>query len=924
MQWTFENYRLDTDDAALWQGDEQVALRPKTFDVLRYLVEHAGQLVRKETLLENVWGNSFVVEGVLTTSMSELRKLFGDTAANQRFIATVYRRGYRFVADVQPVLSDADLAAPIASDAEAPVIPEGASQLRFPRTQGFVGRQRETDRLVRWLANDPGCRIMTLVGPGGIGKTQLALNVLAMLSELDEHPFTDGFCAVALQSLDPGDDLHTAMAESLDLRLSGDATPQQQVQDFLRQKQLLVLLDNFEHLLEQAPALVDLIDAAPGVKLLVTSRESLPLREAWFHPVDGLDYSDALRLFAQEARRNQPEFDVQARMPLVLRICQLVEGMPLALELAANWLKMLSMEEVVNEILAGLDILSDQDGSHADRHRSLRAVFLETWQRLTESERTLLKQFAVFRGGADRAAITAIIGAGLPLLATLVNKSLLRTTASMRYRMHELIRQFAEEQLERDPLAEKQARNRHAEYYLGWLEGEWERLRSPDQGEACMAIQANIDNLRLAWRQAVAVQRFDLIDGALRTLSLYCDLRGQFADGLALFAQAREALVDSGHDALLARLDLRSAILDFRLSRYDKALASLRAIEQGGAEDYERALCLRFLGDYHFSHAGLCRADQAVAYLEESIALCERLGDRQLHTECLCELAIVYANLRIDMPASRDHATQAVALARASGRPDQMANSLDVLAWTTNHQGDYAAAEATWREVFDIAYRSGNRSLEALATNWLGWSAWSEGGARHDEAAQLFSDALLRYRNLGDRANQSMTYADLASVQLETGDYAAALDNCRRGLELARQIGREDHYVYNLYTRGALECAMGELEASRQSLDEALHLAWEQEEETNKPVVLYYIALLWYAEYRAEAESRPMAEILDLLTFIYVQPATWQTFRDRVKRLRKRIAEESETELDEAGQDRDTAAIVTTFEQRLPDLFAGS
>jgi predicted ATPase len=662
------------------------------------------------------------------------------------------------------------------------------------------------------------------------------------------------------------------------------------------------LLDNFEHLLPQAGALAELISAAPGVKLLVTSRESLAIADAWFHPVAGLEYqpaidADAVRLFARMAYRNQPDFDLQQALPAVLRICRLVEGMPLALELAATWLKMLSIDEIADEIEEGIDILSDQHGGEDSRHGSVRAIFIETWQRMTESERTLLRQFSVFRGGADRAAISEVIGAGLPLLARLLNKSLLRTTPERRYRMHELIRQYAAEELALDVDCELQARQHHADYYIAWLGAQLERLHSLDQGDACREIQADIDNIRLAWRWAVAQRQIDLLRQAIRALSLFADLRGHVQDGLALFEQARQAIAASDHaerDDLVAQIELRCAILNFRLSRYDTALQLFRRVLQDNRSDYERALALRFLGDYHFSHAGHCSAGQAREYLLECVGLCEKLGDSQLQTECLCELSILYANLEINIEASQRYAEQAVGLARRSARPDLLALALDVLAWTTNHRGDYAGAEAIWREVFDIAQQSGNRANEALATNWLGWSAWSVGGARHAEAAQYFNDALARYQELGDRANQSMTHADLASVLLESGDPGAAREHCQRGLELARQIGRDDHYVYNLYTMGATECVRGNLQRARELLSKALALAWEQEEATNKPVVLYYIACLFYEEYRVEPDSTKLLDVGRLLLFMQHYPATWQTFRDRAVKLLASVEADTE------------------------------
>ena len=932
----FENYRLDTENAALWRGEEQVELRPKTFDVLRYLVEHAGELVRKETLLETVWENSYVVEGVLTTSMSELRKIFGDTAREQRFIATVYRRGYRFIA---PVSNDGDprevqggeAAAEKPQGAAARSAVRGASQVirKFPRRGGFVGRLQERKRLVDLLSSEPDCRILTLVGPGGIGKTRLALAVVRMLSDLEQHPFEDGFFAVALQSLHSDDDIFSSIAEALDLQYSGGGSLQLHIQQYLENKNLLLFLDNFEHLLQHSRALEEMVAAAPGLKLLVTSRESLALADVWFHPVQGLDYSgsedaDAVKLFARMAERNQPEFDIEQKLPTVRRICRLVEGMPLAIELAAAWLKMLSMDEVADEIEKGIDILADQYGAGDDRHASLRAIFIETWQRLDKQERNLMKQLSVFRGGADRAAITEVIGAGLPLLARLVNKALLRTTHQLRYRMHELIRQYAEERLADNPEREAEARRKHACYYLRWVAMQDDRLRSAEQGDACRSITANLDNIRTAWRWAVANREVELLRISIRAVSLFCDLRGFFQDGLSLFEAAEEMIAASDHAErkhLLDQIRVRRAILNFRLSRYDTALALFLPVLESDPVDYERSRILRYLGDYHFSHAGHIPADQAHNYLNECIELCERSKNIHMQSECYTELAILYTNLILDIEESQRSAERAVELARRTGRPDLLAAALDVLAWTINHRGDYRAAEAIWREVFDIGYNNGNRGIEALAMNWLGWSAWSFGGERHEEAAQYFGDAMRRYEELGDRANVAMTCADLATVLLEQGELETARAHCERGMQLASYIGRDDHAVYNRYVLGAVECAAGNLGAARDHLEKSLILAWEQEEQTNKPVVMYYIAQLLYAEHvgGSAAEDR-LEEIVRLLLFLQYYPATWQSFRDRARRFLARLEGENPKRDFSALKAEPESRVVETVIAAIPQL----
>jgi DNA-binding winged helix-turn-helix (wHTH) protein/predicted ATPase len=902
MQWTFENYRLDTDNAALWRDGVQVRLRPKTYDVLQFLVEHAGDLVRKEELLDAVWKNSFVVEGVLTTSMSELRKLFGDTAKNQRYISTVYRRGYRFVATVNELEAeirqiDSESAGSTGDGNDSPGIST------FPRLRTMVGREQECEHLINQIVDEPDCRILSLVGQGGIGKTHLAVMIVRILAERDSHPFEDGFCFVQLQSLEQVEDFCSDINDALELQSGGEESPQQHLQNYLLNKRMLLLIDNFEYYLKSKHVLTELISAAPGIKLLVTSRESLNIPDAWFHSVNGLVYSDsvdseAVRVFAFLAKRNQPAFDVNEKLPVVLRICEMVEGMPLALELAASWLKMLSLDEVAGEIAEGLDFLEDQFGGENERQGSVRAVFNETWQRLTESERTLLKQFSLFRSGADRAAISEVIGAGLPILARLVNKALLYTTQNMRYRMHELIRQFAEEELRADKAFETEARNQHAEYYLNFLADQHVPLGSDQQGNVCREILADFDNIHNAWYWAVTQKRIELIEKSMASLSFFCDVRGQFYDGLAMFEVARSMIESSDYpqkELLIGRIKMRAGILNFRLSRYDTALALFNEVQLLSELEYEQVYVLRFLGDYQFSNSGFFTAEQVKTYLEECVQRCDHSGIVDIKVEVFCQLSILYTNQIVDTERSYQYAAEAVELSREIGSPDLLAYALHVYAWSCNLRGEYAEAEKLWLEGLDIADKAGNRRHKALSTNWLGWSAWCVGGERLEQASELFTDALTQYQNLGDRANVSMTYADLATVLMEQGDFDQARECCQKGMALAREIGRDDHHVYNFYVLGAIECAAGNLVLARSHLSKSLQLAWEQEEQTNKPVVVFYVIQLLYSEYRENPEaasSDTLSNILTVLLFLQIYPLTWQAIKDRAQQLQQSIETE--------------------------------
>ena len=249
----------------------------------------------------------------------------------------------------------------------------------------FVGREQELTNILDRL-QDPECRLLTLVGPGGIGKTRLAIETAQRLTS--SLPVQDGFAQgiffVSLQPVGSVSGVVSAIAEMTNFQFHSDAPPREQLIDYLRSKCMLLVLDNFEQLLAGADLVSDILASAQGVKILVTSREALKLREEWFHPITGMRFSkdkedgqqpvpnyDAVRLFVQHARRAQPRFSLMQEQEHVLRICRLVDGMPLGIELAAAWLKVLTSAQVAGEIDRGLEILTARHQDLPERHRSM-------------------------------------------------------------------------------------------------------------------------------------------------------------------------------------------------------------------------------------------------------------------------------------------------------------------------------------------------------------------------------------------------------------------------------------------------------------------------------------------------------------------------------------------------------------------------
>ncbi|NIP18555.1 MAG: hypothetical protein GWM87_10630, partial [Xanthomonadales bacterium] len=384
----------------------------------------------------------------------------------------------------------------------------------------FVGREAELAELAR-LLGDPDVRLLTVLGAGGMGKTRLALEAAA--AQLDN--FQHGVYFVPLASLQSAEAIVPTVAEALGFRFHEGGEPRQQLLNYLRSKNKLILLDNFEHLLacperghsvrsrrDGLGLVSDVLETAPDVKILSTSRARLNVQgEHLFHlagmdfpdwetPEDALHYS-AVKLFLQSARRVRPGFELAAAdLRHVARICRLVGGMPLGILLAAGWLEMLAPAEIAAEISQSLDFLETDLRDVPERQRSMRAVFDHSWSLLTEREREVFQGLSVFRGGFTRQAAQQVTGASLRELMALVNKSLLQRDPRGRYEIHELLRQYAAEKLEGSEVAEG-VRQRHADFYLALAEEAEPELEGAEPAVWLSQLDAEQGNLRaaLAW-----------------------------------------------------------------------------------------------------------------------------------------------------------------------------------------------------------------------------------------------------------------------------------------------------------------------------------------------------------------------------------------------------------------------------------------
>ena len=369
----------------------------------------------------------------------------------------------------------------------------------------LVGREPELASLSR-LLGDPHCRLLTLLGTGGVGKTRLAMEAA---SRSVGH-FADGTYLVSLAGLNSSAFLDAAIADALGFSFQGATEPRAQLLNYLSAKRTLLLLDNFEHLLAGVGYLAEILGHAPHVKLLVTSRERLNLQCEWVFEIQGLPvpaseqakslegYS-SVALFVQRAGRARTDFELAAEdLHPVARICQLVEGLPLGIELAAAWVSILTCEEIAGEIEGSMDFLVTSLRDAPERQRSLRAAFDHSWNLLSDEERTALSRLAVFQGGFERQAAEDVAGASLPLLMALISKSLVHREESGRYGLHEVIRQYALAHLSDDAQGEAM-RDRHSDFYLSLLRDRESDLKGAAQRVALNELKREIDNVRGAW-----------------------------------------------------------------------------------------------------------------------------------------------------------------------------------------------------------------------------------------------------------------------------------------------------------------------------------------------------------------------------------------------------------------------------------------
>ena len=707
----------------------------------------------------------------------------------------------------------------------------------------LIGRQAELDKIDRCL-RDPACRLLTLVGPGGIGKTHLALQAAA--SQLGS--FAHGVFWVSLSPLISAEDVVPAIAHAVGLVFRQGEEPRRQLLNHLRGRQVLLLLDGFEHLLDcacsepgrrirpkskrrnAAGLVIEILEDAPGVKIVVTSRTRLGVRGERISSIQGLDLPSqraptdvpacsAVKLFLSNARRIYPDLQpTRADLIEIANICRLVGGAPLGILLATAWEETLTPAEIATEIARGLDFLgrdrgdiSAQGALGGEQQRSLRAVFEHSWRLLSAEKQEALKKLSAFCGDFTYQAARQVAGITLHELRALADKSMLQRRHAARYAIHELVRYYAAEKLAQTPDLERNVRDGHCAHYARLLQGYTARLKSPRRQTAMGEIGQFFDNARAAWDWAVKQRYTEQLGQAVDALGHFWEWHGRYAEGETACRAAAEAT-----EGPRARQEVRASA---RMLAWE----SLFAEKLGHLEAARRAARQSLVVLDHPSLAGLeTRTERAFALRqaartalhtdpgqtrqlgEQSLDLYRALGDQWEMANVLDELGWT-ASLSGDYGAARRFYEESLRLHQRLGNPRGIASSLSALGYALFHHGKVETAERLVRESIAIRkemadWAGATEDLFALALTlvWLG---------KLDEAQSLLEESTAAYQDMGALAEVARLYAVLSQVEALQGSYTQARALAQTCLTMAQESGSRREIGISCWVLGGIATA---------------------------------------------------------------------------------------------------------------------
>jgi predicted ATPase/DNA-binding SARP family transcriptional activator len=660
----------------------------------------------------------------------------------------------------------------------------------------FFGRESELSKIEEWL-RDPTARLLTVVGTGGIGKSRLAIE--AARTQLGK--FKNGIFHVSLEDMENPDAITHAVAKSLKLTFSQSPEPKVQLLEFLQEKEILLVLDNFEHLLEGAALVMEIIENSPSIHVLATSREKLNLQGENIFNVQGLKVPpetvtgnarsfSSVQLFLHGGRevfsKNNQEMD---SLNEIAKICRIVEGMPLAIELASPWMGVLSPDEIREELERNIDFLSIEIQGLPDRHRSMRAVFDHSWSRLKEEERDVLKKLSVFRGGFTKDAALSVTGASYRILLSLIDKSLVSRDGSDRLGLHELLRQYLDEKLNETPDEKVAARDAHRRYYTILLHHLKERIAAGHKEEALREVE----NLHRSWQRTFDRHFLTEMKYADVSMVWLYEFQDWHQEGLDIYTQAVEELPTLEDDAaskiIRTVLQIGMGWFTAQLGDYEKAKELITE---------SRSQLLQLGAKY-----GLTMNNFQAVWLTDIRYWEYPRIEKLLHTSITltsCETSLPFlvadslalnkdlAIAKGDLEEGRHIINEALEIYRRIDHPRGIAAVLELLGEIAQQLGDHPEAKSLYQEsLFHYETIESQISVGDILRR-LGGISFEMGNI--DEALTYYNQCLEKYKDSGPVHRVGLAYAKLANLYLEMSNF----DKAKSMIVQSSQIFRDTDY----------------------------------------------------------------------------------------------------------------------------------
>jgi predicted ATPase len=692
----------------------------------------------------------------------------------------------------------------------------------------FFGRDEELDK-IRELLTNPAKRLISIVGPGGMGKTRLVLQAAADQIER----FSNGVFFVPLAPLTTIPALISAIASAARFSFYSREDEKVQLLNFLREKEMLLILDNFEHVMEGTELVGQILAGAPRVKIITTSRELLNLRGEWMVNLPGMPVPESgqqnielyglVQLFVYNAQRVQQSYRLtDDDSAYVARICQLVGGLPLGIELAAAWIRCLSVKEIVQEIEKNMDFLATSQRDMPERHRSLRAIFDYSWNLLTEQERNTLMRLSVFQRDFTRAAAEKIAGASLSTLASLVDKSLLRKTEKGRYELLKTIRNYTLERLTEQSEELTRMNSAHCEYYLGSVAAMNKNVHGDITVQQEQAISLDIENIRAAWKWGVDHDKEDLICNVIPNLFNFYRKQGFHKEGIEAVLYAVEKLARHQETRMYGRLLREQGALMMHTSNLnaaslvlEKSLRIFRSLKI----PLETARTLLELGD-SLRYTG--RIEEARKCYEESMDFCRELNDTFGTAAGLDRMAFIYESLG-EYEKSAQLATQSLSLWQSLQNEYGMANSLNILGMTAHGTGDYEASKRHYLESMEVSRRLNNKMGIGRAMNNVANVFALQGN--YEQATKYYEECLAIFREIGNIRGVAAALGNIGIIEQQHTNYDRARAAFEEALGIEKSIGYKSGIAANLANLATVAERTNDLGRARELQEESLKMA---------------------------------------------------------------------------------------------------